>query len=389
MTKKSLCSRRRKSTTDSGVPAGKRREFKPIGESLEGRALLAAATVISAVAQHGVPSVFAIGSTGNVNYNFLTSVNGQPAWNGWVLVPGGLGATTISTGTLLVPPSSIPQPFVVLVNGAQNVYYDAINSTGNFAGWSPVGINVGAVSIATGTGPLNNSPYVVMINGSDNIYYNSLMSNGAWAGWSPVGVNVGAVQVSTGVIQTSLAPAVFEPYVVMLNGAGDVWYTARNQNGTWQGFSPVGLGVGAASISTTTIANRPNVSLLNTAGNVYLNVPSSSGAWLGWSTVGAGTGSGATPAVASSVILADFNNYEFALNGSGQLFSAFGIYGQWSKWFSVGTLPAGVTTSAFTATAQATTAPFAFAFGSDGNVYWIDQSSWATWTQFASLGAPG
>ena len=58
--------------------------------------------------------------------------------------------------------------------------------------------------------------------------------------------------------------------------------------------------------------------MLNTAGDIYINVPTSSGSWLGWSPVGAGTGSGATPAVASQAIVASFNNYEFALNPSGQ-----------------------------------------------------------------------
>jgi hypothetical protein len=287
-----------------------------------------------------------------------------------------------------VPTSGFLRPYVFLVNGGDNIYYNAINSAGSFSGWTPVGVNVGAVSISTGVIPLTNSPFVVMINGGQNIYYNSQLSNGAWAGWSPVGVNVGAIQVSTGVIQTSVAPAVFEPYVAMMNSGNNVYYTVRNLNGTWQSWSPVGVGVGATSISATTIANRPNVSMLNGGGNAYINTQSSSGSWLGWSPVGAGTGSAATPAVGLSAIVADFNNYEFALNGSGQLYSAFGVYGHWSAWFGLGPLATGVNATAFTATGASTTAPIGFAIGTDGNVYWIDQSAWATWTQFASIGAP-
>ncbi len=353
---------------------------------------MAAATTVSAVTQYGIPSVFAIGATGNLSYNFLTEVNGGAAWNGWSLVSGGvplgIPATSMSTGTLLASPSPFLRPYVFMINAAENVYYNAINSTGTFSGWTPVGLNVGAASISSGVVPLVNSPYVVLINGNDDVYYNSQTSNGAWAGWSPVGLNVGAVSVATGVIQTSRAPAIFEPYVVMMNTARDVWYTVRNANGTWSTWSPVGISVGAASISTTTIANRPNVSLLNTAGNVYINTQSSAGSWLGWSPVGVGTGSGATPAAESSAIVADFNNYEFAVNGSGQVFSSFGLYGHWSIWFPLGDLPAGVTATSFTATGASTSAPFAFVTGSDGNVYWNDQSSWATWSQFASLGAP-
>ncbi len=388
MKKMSQLSPRRMSSSGPGAPSRRRREFKPVGESLEGRSLLAAASAISAVTQYGVPSVFAIGSTGNVSYNFLTVVNGMTQWDGWNLVPGGVGATSISTGTVLAKPSAFLRPYVFLVNGGNNIYYNTINSTGNFSGWTPVGVNVGAVSISTGVIPITNNPYVVMINGGQNIYFNSQLSNGAWAGWSQVAVNVGAVQVSTGVIQTSLTPAVYEPYVAMMNSGQNVYYTVRNLNGTWSTWSPVGVGVGALSISATTIANRPNVSMLNGGGNAYINTQSSSGSWLGWSPVGAGTGSAATPAVALSAIVADYNNYEFALNGSGQLYSAFGVYGHWSAWFGLGPLATGVNATAFTATAAPTTAPFVFAIGTDGNVYWIDQSAWATWTQFASLGAP-
>ena len=119
-----------------------------------GARLLAAATAISAVAAavwHSV-AVFAIGSTGNVN--LLPHVGERAVqWAGWTLVPGGLGATAISSGSVLASPSSLLRPYVVLINRGENIYYNAINSTGTFGGWTPVGINVGAVSISTGVIP--------------------------------------------------------------------------------------------------------------------------------------------------------------------------------------------------------------------------------------------
>ena len=82
----------------------RRHRHTPVLESLEGRQLLAA-SVVSAVEQFGIPSVFAIGNTGNVSYNFLTDVNGQPAWNGWTRSAVVVGAATaVSTGTVLVDP---------------------------------------------------------------------------------------------------------------------------------------------------------------------------------------------------------------------------------------------------------------------------------------------
>ena len=167
-------------------------------------------------------------------------------------------------------------------------------------------------------------------------------------------------------------------------------FTTRSghPNGTWSNWSPVGVGVGAASISATTLANKPIVSMLNTAGNIYVNTQSKSGSWLGWSPVGMGTGSGATPAASSLAIVSSFNNYEFASNSSGQLYSTFGIYGHWSTWFSLQSLPTNVPAVAFTATSAPNNVPFVFAIGSDGNVYWADQINWATWSSFlASLKA--
>ena len=102
----------------------------------------------------------------------------------------------------------------------------------------------------------------------------------------------------------------------MMNTAQNVYYTQRNPNGSWTNWSPVGINVGAVSISATTIGNKPNVSLLNTAGNVYINTQSSLDR--GW--VGLPWGPGrdqATPAIVSSAIVADFNNYEFAFNDTG------------------------------------------------------------------------
>ena len=56
-----------------------------------------------------------------------------------------------------------------------------------------------------------------------------------------------------------------------MNTAHDVWYKVREKSGVWSNWSPVGIGVGAASISATTIANKPYVSMQNAAGNIYIN----------------------------------------------------------------------------------------------------------------------
>jgi hypothetical protein len=364
---------------------GTRRRFsRPLVEVLEDRRLLAAAA-ISAIQQYGVPSVFAIDSVGLISYNSVTEINGVPQFGGWNPILGVL-ARSISPGTVTVNQFSRPDVFAVTTSNT--VEYNFQNSSGSWNGWSQVGGNVGAIAISSGTIPVANAPYVVMINSNHDVYFNYQVSSGVWAGWTPVGVGVGAAQVSTGILAVSSTPLVYEPYVFMLNAAHNVYYSIRHTNGTWGGWSSVGVGVGATSIAAVTLNNLPYVSMLNGAGGIYVNFGLTNGTWAGWSPVGAGSGSGATPATAAASIASVFNLYDFSINGFGQVYSTFGNYGTWSKWFVVSALPPGVGAKSIAATADPRMSPFAFAIGTDGNVYWIDQTGFAKWGTWMSLGAP-
>jgi hypothetical protein len=350
---------------------------------LEGRSLLSA-SAISAVQQYGVPSVVAIDQSGNLWYNFLTEVNGQVVWKGWGAIPGGAEAIAVSTGSVLVSP--VLQPDVFLLNSAENIYFNVGAGGGNWGGWSPVGINVGATAISTGTIPIANQPYVFLINGAQDVFYSQRTASGSFSTWSPVGVGVGAVSISTGVIQVSSAPTVYEPYLFMINGAENVYYNQRNPSGSWTGWSAVGINVGATSISALTLGNQPYVTMLNGAGDVWLNFRKSHGTWAGWAPVG--SGGGGTPALAMSAIVADSTIYTLTLNNALQLFSTYGGFGTTVGWFGLGALPGGVDATTISPTASANSAPFAFTIGTDGKVYFNDQTAWATWSTWASIGAP-
>ena len=118
-----------------------------------------------------------------------------------------------------------------------------------------------------------------------------------------------------------------------------------------------------------------------------MNGENPNGSWLGWASVGAGASPG--PAVAMSAVVSDFGINEFALNRCWPaLFDLWdqlrtGTHG--SAWAA---LRAGVNARVTFRCLNPATAPFAFAVGTDGNVYWNDQPSWATWSTWASLGAP-
>jgi hypothetical protein len=421
-------------------------------ERLEERQLLTA-VAISAVEQYGAPSVFAIDSAGNVSYNFLTSIKGQPAWSGWTAVPGGVSALAISTDTILAGP--VLRPDIFLLNSANDVFYNSQGSSGQWNGWSLVGANVGASAISSGVIPIADEPYVVAIDGAKNIEFNYLTPGGTWAGWSTVATNVGASAISTGIVHVSTSPAIYEPYVFALNSSGNVDYVQRNAEGSWSALAPVGAALSATAISSLTLANKPYVFALDGTGKISSNYltasdPSSVAAvtspsraitglvstihsvhklvrhkaaakvlphhrslrvveaagkhrlsrapavraavtpsgslWAGWSPVG--VGSGATPATAMSAIVAYATGTAFSLNTTGLVYSTFGTAGLWRSWSSLGSLASGVNATKLTVTSQAVGLPFAFVIGTDSNVYWIDQSAWATWTTWASLGTP-
>lgn len=208
----------------------RRRSSKPEIELLEDRRLLTL-PAISAVQQYGIPSVLAIDSSGNVSYNFLEDVNGEPQWAGWSLIPGGVGATAISTGTVLV--GALSEPYVFLLNSAGTVSYNFLNNSDQWNGWVQVGTDIGATAISSGVLPIVSQPFVFAIDSSQNIEFNYESSSGAFSQWSTIASGAAATAISSGFIQATASPVAFEPYVFAPNSSGNVEYTQRDIGGTW------------------------------------------------------------------------------------------------------------------------------------------------------------
>jgi hypothetical protein len=441
------------------------RYTRPYVEFLEGRELLTVAA-ISTIQQYGIPSVVAIDGSGNVSYNYVTGVSGGTLdWSGWNAVPGGVDATAVSTGTVLV--GTVTRPYIFVLNTAGDVFFNYQFNLGDWVGWTQVGASVGATAISSGVLPVANQPYVVAIDSSKNIDISYMNANGSWSGWSTVAADAGATAISTGFLQASTSPAIYEPYVIELDSSSHVEYAQSNTSRTWSTLSPVGNDLTATAISALSLGNSPQVFAVTASGSVYSNTgnltdpagsiassrtqaavntrsllrtgnkqrhepataksnhkisvrvlqhpkshvrartsrsepatsASTSVAWAGWSLVGAGPN--ATPAAATSSVVAVATNYIFAINGAGQPYSTFGTAGLWSHWSSLGSLAAGVTATAIAGIGPpagssfgASTPnsigglPVAIAIGTDGNVYWVGQTGWATWGTWANLGAP-
>ena len=312
--------------------ARRRSEFKPMAESLEGRDLPAAAVACSALQQVGVPSVFAIGSTGNVSYNFLAVVNGAAQLHRLVassrrsrgdvdLERDGAFAAGIDSAAVCVHGEYAPRTSTTTRSTA----------VANFNGWTPVGINVGAVSISTGTLPITNTPFVVMINANDDVYYNSQLNDGVWTGWTPVGVNVGAV-----VDLDRSHPDIARADVLRAVRLHDEHGTERLLQGQANERLVEQLVAGGhwrrCRVDLRDHDRQQARRLDAEHGREHLYQfaePRRDRGWAGrrWAPE---PGQGQRRLIASPAIVSSFNNYEFALNPSGQLYSTFGIYGRWS-----------------------------------------------------------
>jgi hypothetical protein len=433
------------------LPGGRRRPRRhralsncPVVEPLEDRQLLSL-PAITAVQQYGDPSVFALDDFGNVSYDFLEDVNGQPQWSGWNLIPGAVNATAISTGTVLV--SGVSRPYIFMLDSTGQVSYNFQNSSDQWNGWVPVGGDILATSISSGVLPVLNQPFVFAVDTSQNIDFNYLTSSGTAAQWSTIASGAGATAISSGFLQASASPIAYEPYVFALNSSGNVEYMQRNTAGSWSTLEPVGNNLTATAISVQTLSNEPYVFALTPSGSIYSNnltttsdpvstapvkpraanshgekvsisakhaqhkvakaaqarasvkavahskhkhssssASSTTVTWAGWSLVG--TGSAPTPANEAPSIVSAYTNYAFAVNSAGSVYSTFGTSGLWSSWLNLGALSSGVSAFSIAVTSAPNSTPFAFAIGTDGNVYFVSQTAWATWGTWTSLGSP-
>ena len=172
---------------------------------------------------------------GIVSYNFLT-VKQRSSRLEWM--DAGSSAESTRPPSRPEPSSSarFSAPYVFMMS-SNNVYYNYLTGNGDCSGWSPAGVNVGAVAISSGVIPITNEPYVVMINGNNDVFYNYQVR-------TDLGGMVGCGSECRGAFRSRrassrcrLSPAIYEPYVFMIEyGRNDVFYKLRNENGSWSGL---------------------------------------------------------------------------------------------------------------------------------------------------------
>jgi hypothetical protein len=358
------------------------------------------------------PYIFLLNTAGDVFFNFQYNT---AEWAGWNEVGASVGATAISSAVLPIA----NQPYVVAIDSLKDIDISSLNSTG-WSGWSTVAAGADAVAISTGylqvsTSPTIFEPYIFELNSSGNVEYTQRSTDGTWSTLSPVGNDLSATAISSQSLQNSPVVFAVTPSGSIYSNTGSVADPVVSS-----GSSPAKTAVKVDSQARTArkpghspaagvSAHKPAAQLVHHSkkdvrarsrikkATSTSNVTSTTVSWEGWSLVGIGSAN--TPAVATTSIVAVSTNYVFSLNVSGQAYSSYGTAGLWSNWSSLGSLATGVTAtsiaaagppagSSFTFTMGAGGLPFAFAIGTDGNVYWLGQTAWVTWGTWASLGSP-
>jgi hypothetical protein len=359
------------------------------------------------------PYIFVLNSAGDVFFNFQ---NSSDNWNGWTQVGASIGATSISSGVIPIA----NQPYVMAIDSASNVDISSMNADGTWSGWSTAIVNAGAHDISTGVVPVSTAPavyepYVFELNSSSQIEYTERTAAGSWSPLSNVGNTIDGEAISA--LTLGNAPQVF---AIGANGSiysntGTLVTTTivtkpATRNAAHETKTVVGdARTGGRALVAVRPGSRVAVRVVehatrNERARAHAKSPkattttSTSVSWSGWSQ--AGEGSGGVPAAGGSAILAVATNYLFSVS-MGQAYSTFGTAGLWSQWTSLSSLPNDATVTSivgagppggsslgFSTPTAVGGLPFAFAIGTDGNVYVNEQSSWATWENWVSLGAP-
>jgi hypothetical protein len=356
------------------------------------------------------PYIFMLNSAGDVLYNYQTDTE---QWTGWNVVGVNVGATVISSGVIPI----VNQPYVVAIDASNNIDISQLNANGTWSGWSTAVVNAGATAISTdflqvSASPAIYEPYVFELNSSGQVQYAERNTDGSWSASVPVGNDLTATSISA----LSLGNA---PQVFAVGTNGNIYSNTGSVNPV---VSSV-VSTSAAAVTATSVirgvrkngheppaatprhkplarvVHHPKKEVRTRLRAAPATSPSTNVSWSGWTLVG--VGSSATPATATSTQVTVSTNYVFSINSSGQAYSAFGTSGLWSTWAGLGGVASGVAATSISgvgppggssfgfATANSSGGlPIVFAIGSDGNVYWIGQTAWATWGTWTNLGAP-
>lgn len=295
-----------------------------LGIGLGGREITAGTSLDTVTVR---PYVDLLNSAGDVYFNAQTS---SGTFGGFTPVAVGARLTQISSGTLPL----YNAPFVFAINDIGDVLYTQRSLSGAWSGLSPVGLGVGAISIVAGAfkinaSPLSYEPYVFMLNGANNIYFTERNTNGSWNPWSPVGVGVGADSISSIAVGNV-------PMITLVNGAGDVYSNQESTPGKWVGWSPVSAGGVGAIVETGTVANfTPWALMVNGAGGLYSSY-GGAGAWSNWQSLG----SASPPAAYAFTANPASAPFAFIIGINGDAYWNFQTsFATWYGWVNLGFAP--------------------------------------------------
>ncbi|MFD3699018.1 CHAP domain-containing protein [Streptomyces sp. NPDC058646] len=252
---------------------------------------------------------------------------------------GGASYFNASQESIAATPDGSTQTLATGNDG--NLYHTARFPDGTWTGWEALPGYDGAAQFgAKGqamAGMPNGDAQLMAIGNDNKIYHNARFQNGSWQGWAPVGTwsakKISAAPMPDGSMQ-----------VLIVGNDGNVYHSIRSVQGEWQAWNAVS-GVGtdatlqAANISVAGMPNGDAQFLATTAdGTVHHNIRTVAGHWQGWAKV-AGFG-GAPSFAASSIAITGMPNGDtqmLAVGNDGKAYhSARYSNGQWQGWWNTG-----------------------------------------------------
>ncbi|RSM50858.1 hypothetical protein DMA12_01580 [Amycolatopsis balhimycina DSM 5908] len=222
----------------------------------------------------------AVGNDGHI-YHEIRNPNGT--WSGFQPLPGYAGAATFSAPSVAVAGMPGGSAQVVAVGNDGKVYHTIRRTDGTWTGWSPLNFTAKRVSIAA----MPDGSSQVLAEAPDGTLYHNVRytPSGSWQGFRALAGFGSAATFQAGSAAVAGMPDGSAQFIAVGND-GMTYHNIRRSNGTWQGWSPVGLAAGSVGVAGMPAGGSAQFVAVGTDGKVWHNIRRADGTWQGWSAPG-------------------------------------------------------------------------------------------------------
>lgn len=272
--------------------------------------------------------VTAIGKDGLL-YHEVRDANGT--LSGFQPVGGYQGATRFAARSVAVAGMPGGSAQLVAVGNDGNAYHNIRYANGTWQGWGP--LNFAASQVAIAAMP-DRSAQVLAMAPDGTLYHNIRFTpSGSWQGFRALlGYAGGSTFQARAAAITGLPDG--SAQLVAVGFDGNAYHNIRHANGTWQGWSPLGVAASSVAAAGMPTGGSAQFVIVGSGGTVFHNIRKADGTWQGWRSLGftatrvaiAAIGDGSAQVLAEAPDGTVYHNIRYSPSGAWQGFRALAGY---------------------------------------------------------------